>query len=85
MGRDMSCTDSVSVIIAHYGDPEVAASLVRDLQAQVIEQAVEIIVVDDCSPKPFPETPGTAVVRRERNGGFGAAVNSGVTRVQANG
>ena len=34
-------------------------------------------MVDDCSPEPFPDTDGVTVVRRETNGGFGAAVNSG--------
>jgi len=37
-----------------------------------------VIVVDDASPQPFPSIEGITVVRREVNGGFGAAVNSGV-------
>lgn len=86
--RDLS--PGVSVVIPHYGDP--APTL--DLLAQLADQAapldsvtgdplpVQLVVSDDASPQPFPEQEGTAyravVVRRERNGGFGAAVNSGV-------
>jgi N-acetylglucosaminyl-diphospho-decaprenol L-rhamnosyltransferase len=36
-----------------------------------------LVVVDDASPIPFPDVPGTQVVRRGCNGGFGSAVNSG--------
>ena len=35
-------------------------------------------MVDDASPQPFPETDDVRVVRRSRNGGFGAAVNTGL-------
>ncbi|MBK9158460.1 MAG: glycosyltransferase family 2 protein [Propionibacteriaceae bacterium] len=66
----------VSVVIPHYGDPEPTQALAADLRAN--EHApLEIIVSDDRSPAPFPETPGLIVVRRETNGGFGSAVNSG--------
>lgn len=70
--------DSLSIVIPHYGDPAHALALVRALQQQG-PAGLEIVVSDDHSPRPFPpETPGTTVVRRERNGGFGAAVNTGV-------
>lgn len=39
--------------------------------------AAEILVVDDLSPVPYAEREDVRVVRREVNGGFGAAVNSG--------
>ncbi len=68
---------SISVVIAHYGDPAVAQQVVSDLRSQEGPQVLEVIVVDDCSPAPFPEQPGVVVVRRTKNGGFGAAVNSG--------
>lgn len=68
---------TVSVVIPHYGDPMPTISLVEVLRGQ----ADQIIVSDDCSPIPFPSTDGVTVVRRERNGGFGQAVNSGVQRV----
>jgi N-acetylglucosaminyl-diphospho-decaprenol L-rhamnosyltransferase len=66
----------VSVVIPHYGDPGPVTSLVDLLRD---EQGVhEIVVVDDGSPTVLPPVAGARVVRRERNGGFGAAVNSGV-------
>ena len=83
-------TPGVSIVIPHYGDP--APTL--DLLAQLADQAApldpatgdelpaQLIVSDDASPDPFAQKEATAyqalVVRRERNGGFGAAVNSGV-------
>lgn len=65
----------VSVVIPHYGDPEPTSDLVATLASQ--RGVSEIIVVDDASPVPFPDSPGVHVVRRERNGGFGTAVNAG--------
>lgn len=59
----------------HYGDPSSAVSLVRQLQRQ--GGNIEIVVVDDASPAPFPEMAGVAVLQRPTNGGFGAAVNTG--------
>lgn len=74
----------VSVVIPHYGDPAPAEALVAQLLDQRAADGVplpshELIVVDDCSPEPFPEPADARVrlVRRERNGGFGAAVNTG--------
>lgn len=64
---------AVSIVVPHHGDPGPTAALLGDLAGSV----AELIVVDDASPVPFPETPGVTVVRREANGGFGAAVNSG--------
>ncbi|MDT0183424.1 glycosyltransferase [Microbacterium sp. ARD31] len=66
---------TVSVVIPHYGDPGPTQALVGQLQEQT--HPVEIIIADDASPTPFPETPGAHVVRRSGNGGFGANVNSG--------
>lgn len=68
----------ISVVIPHYGDPALALALVEDLAGQTGDLIREIIVCDDHSPTPFPATtPGVRVIRREVNGGFGAAVNSG--------
>ncbi|MDO4718422.1 MAG: glycosyltransferase family 2 protein [Propionibacteriaceae bacterium] len=64
----------ISVVIPHYGDPETTMPLVRALLPQRPHQ---LIVSDDCSPVPFPQTEGVQVIRRERNGGFGSAVNTG--------
>lgn len=78
----------LTVIVPHYGDPAPAAALVAQLRTQRPAErhplpSHEIVVVDDRSPRPFdaPGATGDAapvrVVRRERNGGFGAAVNTG--------
>jgi len=69
---------SISVVIPHFGDPAAANALADRLLAQRPAAPHEIIVVDDASPQPFPDRSDVALVRRERNGGFGAAVNSGV-------
>ncbi len=45
-------------------------------------RALQVVVVDDHSPEPFPDVDGVEVVRRTGNGGFGAAVNTGVERAR---
>lgn len=72
----MSTRPTLSVVIPHYGDPTGTNSLLDRLEGAT---STEIIVVDDASPVPFPDRAGVWVVRRARNGGFGAAVNSGVS------
>lgn len=67
----------VSVVIPHYGDPSLVRDLVSDLREQVGDGSLQVIVVDDASPTPFPEEPDVTVVRRSHNGGFGSAVNAG--------
>ncbi|MDZ5660781.1 glycosyltransferase [Nocardioides sp. S-58] len=66
---------TVSVVVPHHGDPSPTLALVDQLTAQT--HPVQVIVADDASPTPFPETAGVRVVRRAANGGFGANVNSG--------
>ena len=66
----------VSVIVPHYGDPRHAARLVASLRGEYGTD-LEVIVVDDCSPEPFPPSESARVMRRDENGGFGSAVNSG--------
>jgi N-acetylglucosaminyl-diphospho-decaprenol L-rhamnosyltransferase len=70
----------VSVVIPHYGDPSLAIALLTDLDAQTTTRPLQIIVADDHSPEPFPSDLDVAydLIRRETNGGFGAAVNAGV-------
>ena len=70
----------VSAVIPFYGEPEPVLDLITSLKAQqgIDPSELEIIVSDDVSPVPFPETHGVKVVRRTQNGGFGSAVNSGV-------
>jgi N-acetylglucosaminyl-diphospho-decaprenol L-rhamnosyltransferase len=67
----------VSIVIPHYGDPAPTLQALQDIAGQQTAATVEVIVADDCSPRPFPEVAGVTVVRRETNGGFGSAVNSG--------
>ena len=68
----------VTVVVPHYGDPGPTLRTIEDLRRQATARTVEVVVVDDCSPEPFPEAQGVTVVRRDTNGGFGSAVNSGV-------
>ncbi len=70
----------VSVIVPHFGDPHPTLALLGDLRAQRTDRRVEVVVVDDASPEPFPDTDGVVVLRRRRNGGFGSTVNTGVAR-----
>ena len=77
--RDGRVTGSgVTVVVPHYGDPGPTLRTIEDLRRQATARTVEVVVVDDCSPEPFPDPEGVTVVRRDTNGGFGSAVNSGV-------
>ncbi|MGA4670208.1 glycosyltransferase family 2 protein [Propionibacteriaceae bacterium Y1923] len=69
---------ALSVVIPHYGDPEPTALLIEQLKAQKHAGPLQVIIADDCSPEPFPPGDGYEVVRRDTNGGFGSAVNTGV-------
>ena len=71
---------SLSVVVPHYGDPSPAQELCRQLLRQGYRGDLQIVVSDDCSPVIFPSVHDVEVVRRNRNGGFGATVNTGVTR-----
>lgn len=79
---DRDLLPGVSVIIPHYGDPAPAQDLVRGLDDErLVAGPLEVIVVDDASPRPFPESDGVdLLLRRPANGGFGAAVNTGAAR-----
>ncbi|MGN8026979.1 glycosyltransferase family 2 protein [Microbacterium sp. 22242] len=68
---------AVSVVVPHHGDPAPTRALIAALRAQTAAPPLQLIVVDDASPEPFPPVEGASVVRREVNGGFGAAVNTG--------
>jgi N-acetylglucosaminyl-diphospho-decaprenol L-rhamnosyltransferase len=67
----------VTVIVPHYGDPRPALALIKSLAGQINAGIMQLVVVDDCSPVPFPDADGVTIVRRPENGGFGSAVNSG--------
>lgn len=71
-------TPTVSVVIPFHGDPAPTLDLIAQLRAG--HPPHQIIVADDVSPTPFPDGEGWEVVRREKNGGFGSAVNSGAAR-----
>ncbi|MGG5259358.1 glycosyltransferase family 2 protein [Phycicoccus avicenniae] len=68
---------AVSVVVPHHGDPAPTLATVHALLRQEGVD-LEVVVADDASPDPFPAVDGARVVRRARNGGFGAAVGSGV-------
>lgn len=67
----------MSVIVPHHGDPTPTKACVELLRCQDYAGTLQIIVVDDASPNPFPPVPGTVLVRQSVNGGFGRAVNAG--------
>lgn len=78
---------TVSVVIPHYGDVEPTIALIealkrqKDVSGRKLHAISEIIIADDCSPIEFPQLVGVTVIRRDVNGGFGSAVNSGMAVV----
>jgi N-acetylglucosaminyl-diphospho-decaprenol L-rhamnosyltransferase len=72
----------ISVVIPHYGSAEPTNLLVDRLLAQDTHHTLQIIVIDDHSPTPFPEREGLVMCRRADNGGFGSAVNSGAREAE---
>lgn len=68
--------DDLTVVVPHFGSPSPTLHLLEQLRVQAV--GAQVVVVDDASPEPFPAVSSVDVVRRERNGGFGSAVNSGV-------
>ncbi len=68
----------ISIVIPHYGDSSIPSALLDALDHQETDRNLEVILVDDASPEPFEDRAGIRVIRRETNGGFGSAVNTGV-------
>ena len=68
----------VTVVVPHHGSPGTPVPLLDALLGQVGAPPLEVVLVDDASAEPFPDRDGVTVVRREANGGFGSAVNTGV-------
>jgi glycosyltransferase involved in cell wall biosynthesis len=72
----------VTVIVPTYRRPRKTSRAIRSaLRQQCV--SLEVVAVDDASPEPFELPPdlvssGVRVVRRARNGGAGAARNTGV-------
>lgn len=69
---------SLSVVVPHYGDPRPTESLVSCLLPQAAALGGAVVIVDDASPVALGHVAGATVVRRDVNGGFGAAVNTGI-------
>nr|WP_300339531.1 glycosyltransferase [Actinomyces sp.] len=69
----------MSIVIPFYGDPAPAQELISRLQQDHSPLLHEIIVSDDASPTAFPHMDGVIVTRRDHNGGFAQAVNSGAS------
>jgi N-acetylglucosaminyl-diphospho-decaprenol L-rhamnosyltransferase len=71
-----------SVVVLNYGEPELTENCLRVLDRDPASPQLERIVVDDASPDDsvvrLRRIDGITVVARERNGGFAAAVNSGL-------
>jgi len=68
-----------SVVIPTHGRPEPLEEALKSVFAQSVDD-FEVVVVDDASPTPVDvgEDPRVQVVRRETNGGPGAARNTGI-------
>jgi len=69
--------ESVTALIPHFGAPETPLPLLEALSSQAGAPELQVVVIDDASPTPFPGFDGVEVVRRDVNGGFGAALNTG--------
>lgn len=63
----------VTVVVPAFGSPIGDAAALHGVH--------EVIVVDDASPTPLTAAPGQRVIRRDVNGGPGAARNSGLAAV----
>jgi N-acetylglucosaminyl-diphospho-decaprenol L-rhamnosyltransferase len=68
---------SVTAVIPHFGSLATPLPLLRSLLAQAGAPPLQLVLVDDASPQPFPGLDGVRVVRRGTNGGYGSAVNTG--------
>jgi len=70
----MKRISALSIIIAHYGNPDLALNLVAKLKLQDVSIPFEVNVVDDCSPFKFPQTNSVSVIRRNVNLGFASEI-----------
>lgn len=74
----------LGAIVPVHGDLEPVLPLLDALAGPGVPEAerpARVLLVDDASPRPVPGDSlpaGVELVRRERNGGFGAAVNTGL-------
>ena len=76
--------ERLGVVIPVHGDIEPVLPLLTALAGPAVpesDRAARVVVVDDASPQPLQASALPAeveLVRRESNGGFGAAVNTGL-------
>lgn len=74
---------AVSVIVPAHGAWPQVTRLVAQLRDQHGLDALDVVVVDDASPEEPPRSLRADIIRRRTNGGFGAAVNSGLAGVRS--
>ncbi|MDO5645889.1 MAG: glycosyltransferase [Dermabacter sp.] len=78
----------VGVVVPSYGPLDDVAAMLNGLVGPHVpadERPGRVVVVDDCFPGPVDASvlpDGVELIRRERNGGFGAAVNTGLKRLE---
>lgn len=83
-GHERITPAQVGVVVPTYGAMDEVAALLYPLLGSHIapgERPAKVVVVDDCYPGDvdYSVLPnGVTVVRRDINGGFGAAVNTGI-------
>ncbi len=74
----------IGAVVVSYESQAVLPSLLTSLQQH--EPHLPVVVVDNASPSGAPRVPpGVELVRRECNGGYGAAANEGARRLLATG
>jgi GT2 family glycosyltransferase len=84
----MTAAPDLSVIILNYNAAAHVYRCLNSLAAGCEGLTYETIVVDNASPRPgiaqaVAAFPGVRLVRRERNGGFSAGVNTGIASARA--
>ncbi len=81
-------TRSVGVIVPSYGTLAEIVPLLTSLIGPNVpaeDRPDRVVVVDDAFPGPIDESvlpDGAELIRREHNGGFGAAVNTGLAEIR---
>jgi glycosyltransferase involved in cell wall biosynthesis len=72
----------LSIIISHFNEEhEFVMTCLNQLQSTIGKTEYEIILVDDCSKKPFV-CEGVKVIRHDKNKGVGACFDTGVRQAK---